>query len=90
MKVKQLKKLLNKLTSEKDNYEVILQEDAEGNGYSPLAGIDDNAIYIAENTWSGEVYDKEYTAEEHCLEEAEWEKMKKNPKLSCVVLFPNN
>lgn len=34
---------------------VILQKDSEGNGYSPLSGIDDNAMYEAETTYSGEV-----------------------------------
>jgi hypothetical protein len=34
---------------------VVLQEDAEGNGYSPLAGAEP-ALYVARSTWSGEVY----------------------------------
>lgn len=34
---------------------VIIQKDAEGNGYSPMAGADDG-MYAAETTWSGEVY----------------------------------
>lgn len=34
---------------------VILQKDSEGNGYSPLAGIDGNAVYNAETTYCGEV-----------------------------------
>lgn len=42
---------------------IILQEDAEGNGYSPLAGCDDNALYFPDSTWSGEVY-PEYITEE--------------------------
>lgn len=35
---------------------VVLQKDAEGNGYSPCAGIQaENAVYEADSTWSGEV-----------------------------------
>lgn len=36
--------------------EVILQKDSEGNGYSPLSGIDyHNLAYLPECTWAGEV-----------------------------------
>lgn len=35
---------------------VILQKDAEGNGYSPLEGVDP-CMYLAETTWSGDTYD---------------------------------
>lgn len=34
---------------------VVLQKDAEGNGYSPLQGADDNAAYGAHSTWTGDV-----------------------------------
>jgi hypothetical protein len=37
---------------------VVLQEDAEGNGYSPLAGAEP-AYYVAESTWSGTAYGQE-------------------------------
>lgn len=52
MKVKELKKLLEKVD---DNRIVILQKDGEGNGYSPLEGISDEENYKADSTWSGEV-----------------------------------
>jgi hypothetical protein len=52
MKVKALKKLLENVD---DNRIVILQKDSEGNGYSPLAGVDDELNYLADSTWSGEV-----------------------------------
>lgn len=38
---------------------VILQKDAEGDGYSPLRDDNDPAVvdaYVAETTWYGEVY----------------------------------
>lgn len=34
---------------------VILQKDAEGNGYSPLSDAGEG-MYLAETTWSGEMY----------------------------------
>ena len=37
-------------------WEVVLQKDSEGNGYSPLAGADPEAVYIPDSTWSGDVY----------------------------------
>jgi glucose dehydrogenase len=53
MKVKQLKKLLEKVD---DDRIVILQNDSEGNGFSPLSDIDyKNVVYKAESTWSGEI-----------------------------------
>jgi hypothetical protein len=86
MKVRELIAELMALDQES---EVILQKDGEGNGYSPLAGTDGSAIYIAESTWSGTVYDSSWTADDACLDEDEWQKMKdENPR--CVVLFPVN
>lgn len=57
---------------------VVLQKDAEGNGYSPLAGADP-AVYEAESTWSGQAYSEEDVADgygEGCP--------------PCVVLHPVN
>lgn len=33
---------------------VIMQKDAEGNGYSPLYDVEADAVYVAESTWSGD------------------------------------
>lgn len=70
--------------------EVILQKDAEGNGYSPLAGADANVIYKPETTWSGEVVSTEWSAHDACYDsEEEWERFKaSNPR--CCVLHPIN
>lgn len=68
--------------------EVILQADAEGNGYSPLRGVDGKAIYIPDNTWSGSVYDTEWDADDAGMDEESWEEMKRQPL--CVVLHPIN
>ncbi len=49
--------LLIELTRIDPEVLVVLQKDAEGNGYSPLSGID-VAHYEAECSWSGEVTDE--------------------------------
>jgi hypothetical protein len=85
MKVKELIVLLSGVNPEA---EVILQKDAEGNGYSPLSGVDTQAVYVPESTWSGEVYDLGWTAEEAGMEEEAWKLLQEEP--SCVVLYPVN
>lgn len=88
MKLKKFKELINKLPEELDDAIMICQRDAEGNGYSPLAGIDANTIYIPDSTWSGEIYSLEFPAEEHCFEEEEWERLKNDKSKRSIVLFP--
>ena len=89
MKVKDLKAYLDNLPKEYDDCEVICQKDAEGNGYSPLSGVDDECIYIPDSTWSGEVMDARWTADEACMDEEEWKVMKGySPR--CIVLCPTN
>lgn len=85
MKVSELRDMLIGLP---DDMEVILQKDSEGNGYSPLAGGDQDCLYNPYNTWSGDVYSTDETAEDAGFDEEEWEEMKKKPR--CLVLFPIN
>jgi len=54
MNVGQLRQTLEGLP---DGMPVILQKDAEGNGYSPLSSADTDCVYEAESNWSGEVHD---------------------------------
>lgn len=70
------------------NAEVILQKDSEGNDYSPLAGADNETVYVPDSTWSGTVYSARWTADDACMEEVEWKKLMKRKR--CVVLFPIN
>lgn len=84
-----VKELIAELKMFSPTAEVILQKDAEGNGYSPLRGTDPYAIYIAESTWRGDVYDLRWSAEDAGMEDDEWEQTKANHP-SCVVLFPVN
>lgn len=85
MNVKELKEALESLP---DDMEVILQKDSEGNGYSPLSGADANAIYIADSTYSGEVYDADWSADDCCMDQEDWEEMQARPR--ALVLFPIN
>ena len=72
MKVKDLIGMLEKFNP---NYQVILQKDSEGNGYSPVAGAED-AHYVAEASYYGEVYSDE-------------DDIPDNAK-PCVVIWPVN
>jgi len=85
MKVKDLKEIINGLPEE---MEIVLQRDSEGNGYSPLAGGDDKAVYVAENTWSGIVYDMGWDADDAAVTEDEWKEIQSLPR--CLVLYPIN
>jgi hypothetical protein len=83
-----VKDLIMELQALNPDSEVILQKDAEGNDYSPLEGVDSEAVYIPKNTYSGVVYSLHWTAEESDMDKKTWESIKK--KQSCVVLFPIN
>lgn len=50
--------LIKELMQYPEDLEVIIQKDAEGNGYSPLSGAN-VGLYQAENTWSGSRVDEE-------------------------------
>lgn len=45
MKVKELRDYMNSIPIGRDNDPVIIQKDSEGNGYSPLSGVDENSFY---------------------------------------------
>lgn len=85
MVIKELKELIGSLP---DNTEVILQKDSEGNGYSPLAIVDPDAIYVEETGWSGEVFSTDWSADDADMSEEEWADLLKKPR--CVVLAPVN
>ena len=86
MKVKKLIKELKKCNPDS---EVILAKDEDGNGFSPLVEIDgENCVYTADSTYSGELFDCRWTANEACLEEKEYKEMLK--KKRAVFLWPVN
>jgi hypothetical protein len=86
MTVKDLKDLIHNLP---DEMEVILQKDAEGNGYSPLSeGY--TGIYAADTTWYGDVFLETYTFEDVGFDtEEEWEAYKSKMGRS-LILRPIN
>lgn len=85
MNVKELKEIILNLP---DEMEVIMQKDAEGNGYSPLRGADPDCVYIPETTWYGEAYPTEWTADDAGMSKKEWEKILSKPRV--LVLHPIN
>ena len=70
--------------------ELIVQKDSEGNGYSPLSGVDFNVIYVADSTWCGECYDADCGAEDAGMEKKEWAALKRKYKNKHAVLYPVN
>ena len=85
MNVKELKHLIESLP---DEMEIILQKDAEGNGYSPLYDGDSDAVYISCNNWSGNVYGMQWSAADACKSEDEWKEIKTKPRV--LILHPIN
>ena len=70
--------------------ELIMQKDSEGNGYSPLSGVDFNVIYVADSTWDGECYNADWTADDVCKDKKEWTALKRKHKSKHAVLYPVN
>ena len=85
MNVKELKEQIANLP---DDMEVVLQKDAEGNGYSPLSGADPDAVYIPDSTWSGDVFSLVWTADDACMTDDEWNAIKSKPR--ALILYPVN
>ena len=84
-----VKELRDALAGLPDDMPVILQKDAEGNGYSPLYGVDgENAAYVARTTWDGEVKRRRLSDEDRaagfCDEDVSTD------GAPCVVLWPVN
>ena len=85
MKVKELLRALADVDIEA---EIILQKDAAGNSYSPLAGVDIEVVYIPKTSWSGEAFSLNWSADEAEKTEKEWQNIIKRTR--CVVLHPIN
>jgi hypothetical protein len=85
MTIKELKEAIANLP---DEMEVVLQKDSEGNGYSPLIGVDPDTVYIPNSTCSGDVYSIEWTADDACMSDEEWNEVKSKPRT--LILHPVN
>lgn len=88
MTVNELRRKLNELPLDMDNYQIIMQEDSQCNCYSQLEDIEINLIYIPKDKYTGEVYDKDWTAETASIHEKKWQEMKDDKDLQCVLFFP--
>lgn len=87
MKVRELLEVLQSVDPER---EVILQKDAEGNGYSPLRGADDNAVYIADSTWSGETRRQRLSEDDRRRGFGEDDLDQSGTGVPALVLYPVN
>lgn len=85
MTVKELKEAISRLPNE---MQVIVQKDAEGNGYSPLAGVDADAVYVPNSTYSGDVYSTNWTAADAAMSQSDWDKTKMMDR--ALILYPTN
>lgn len=86
MKVKDLIKELKDADPER---EVIMQKDAEGNGYSPLADFWEGN-YFAETTWFGECYIEKLTDELIQKGFSDEDLGPKEGQVSALILCPVN
>lgn len=78
---------LAKLLLERPDVQLICQRDSEGNGYEPLRGVDFDVIYV-DDFGDCEVYSTNDSASDNCMEEDEWERLKKEYSGRFAVLFP--
>lgn len=85
MKVRELQAALSGCDPDAD---VILQKDAEGNGYSPLHAADYDAVYVPDSAWGGTVYSTRWSAADADMDADEWAETLKHPH--CLVLAPVN
>lgn len=84
MKVGELKALLAGVD---DDREVVMSRDSEGNGYSPLAQVDDESTYRADSTWAGEVGPEAITDE---MRAQGWTDEDMVGGVPAVVFWPTN
>jgi hypothetical protein len=87
MKVKELIKELEQYDQE---LEVILSSDEEGNGYSPLSGIEGNLVYEPYSKYRGEIHIDVLTEE---LKEAgfsEEDQYDGDDGIKVIVIYPAN
>ncbi|TXH09297.1 MAG: hypothetical protein E6R04_08530 [Spirochaetes bacterium] len=67
-----------------DDTLIVMSKDAAGNSYSPLARVF-SAAYVAETTWSGDVYSLDTDDEDD-----EWGYAPPEDKVPAVILVPVN
>ncbi len=79
------KELIQGLSKLHPDTKLFLQIDPEGNGYNEVAGCE--AAAFCERDGELSVYSLDYSADDCCLEEKEWKKIKRENK--CAVIWPS-
>lgn len=87
MKVKELKKLVAAIPAELNDVVVLVQADAEGNGYDTLRGVDTGALVVIHGYREIDVYDNDWSADDAGMTDEEWEDFKKEAQRA-VIIFP--
>jgi hypothetical protein len=84
--VGELRALLAKLPADT---RVAFMIDAEGNGYKWVLDVETDGLVVKDHSWSPELTNTCWTAEDMGMEEEKWTKMKKeNEKV--VIICPVN
>jgi hypothetical protein len=83
--------LIDYLATQPRDRKVVMSSDAEGNKYSPLADVDE-AMYLADSTWSGEAFMTDEQLDERIAEGGGWGEDDRAPEDAerVVVLGPVN
>ena len=81
MNVKELREALAGLD---DDMKVVLQIDAEGNGYKRVNGADADGIIVNEDQYSFDVYSDSWDATEADMDEDEWAELLTQPRVLVV------
>lgn len=77
--VKDLKAVIADLP---DDMEVVVQRDSEGNGYNNAYAADPDCVW---DQYHENILSLRYTAKDNCMEEDEWEKLKKESPRVLVI-----
>ena len=83
-----VKELIEQLSKLNPDTKVFMQSDPEGNGYSPLEGIDP-AFFRDEKGEELEVFNTKWTAQDCCMEKEDFAALRASKENQCVVLYPS-
>lgn len=75
---------LAKKLLESEPVELLIQKDSEGNGYRAFNGVDFDVFVVKEDR-EIEVYNTDWTADDCCMDEDEYEEKKSNGKGFAIV-----
>jgi hypothetical protein len=84
-------KLKEQIKDIPDDMEIILQKNAEGNGYETIAGVHTECFYVKGSSgWDAQLYDPNWSADDAGFDdEVEWEEFKIEHESGKVALiFP--